>query len=261
MAFYDELGKKISRTGQGAIQKTKEIAEIAKLTSANSELEKGIVATYTEIGRTYFQKYAQALPDEEFAGLFNRIEESMRQIEANKDQIRILKGVVPCPSCGMDVDTNAAFCKNCGARLIPVAQMTYSGNVCSECGSPMEDGQLFCTRCGHKVEQKPQEPSAPVAEKHFCKECGAELLEGAMFCMSCGKKVESQENQDFTRTEPATDTPNFEVEEPNTIQTPSPEWEEPAADFAGEPEKKCCPDCGTMIDNDMLFCINCGHRF
>lgn len=249
MAFYDELGKKISRTGQGAIQKTREFAEITKLNSANSELEKGIVATYTEIGRTYFQKYAQALPDEEFAALFHRIGESMRQIEANKNQIRILKGVVPCPNCGMDVDANAAFCRSCGARLIPVAQMTYSGNVCSECGSPVEDGQLFCTRCGHKIEQQAQEQSMPVEEKRFCKECGEELVEGAMFCMNCGSKVEPQENQ------------NYEEPEPNVMQEQNTDLEEVVADFAEGQEKKCCPDCGTMVDNDMLFCINCGHRF
>lgn len=250
MAFYDELGKKISKTGQGAIQKTKEFAEITRLNSSISELEKGIVATYTEIGRSYFQKYAQALPDEEFAVLFNRIEESMRQIEANKNQIRILKGVVPCPNCGMDVDANAAFCKSCGSRLIPVAQMTYSGNVCSECGSPVEEGQLFCTRCGHKMEQQTQESSMPVdEEKQFCRECGAELQAGAMFCMSCGTKVESQENQ------------NIEQEQ-SVLQPQNVEWGEETTDFAGEQEeKKCCPECGTSVEHDMLFCVNCGHRF
>ena len=249
MAFYDQLGKKISKTGQGAIQKTKEFAEITRLNSSITELEKGIVAIYTEIGRSYFQKYAQAFPDEEFAVLFNRIEESMRQIEANKKQIRILKGVVSCPNCGMDIDANAAFCKSCGVRLIPVAQMTYSGNVCSECGSPVDEGQLFCTRCGHKMELQMQEPSMPVEEKQFCRECGAELQAGAIFCMSCGTKVESQENQ------------NVEQEQ-SVMQPQNVEWEEETTDFAGgQEEKKCCPECGAAVEYDMLFCVNCGHRF
>ena len=37
MAFFDEIGKKLSQTGQMAVQKTKEMADIAKLNSNISD--------------------------------------------------------------------------------------------------------------------------------------------------------------------------------------------------------------------------------
>lgn len=39
MAFFDEIGKKISQTGQGVVQKTKDMADVAKLNSLISEEE------------------------------------------------------------------------------------------------------------------------------------------------------------------------------------------------------------------------------
>ena len=37
MAFFDEIGKKLSQTGQGMVQKTKEMADVAKLNSNISD--------------------------------------------------------------------------------------------------------------------------------------------------------------------------------------------------------------------------------
>lgn len=40
MAFFDEIGKKITQTGQMAVQKTKNMADIAKLNASLSDEEK-----------------------------------------------------------------------------------------------------------------------------------------------------------------------------------------------------------------------------
>ena len=42
MSFFDDLGKKLSQAGQTAVQKTKEMADVAKLNSAISDEESGL---------------------------------------------------------------------------------------------------------------------------------------------------------------------------------------------------------------------------
>lgn len=46
MAFFDDLGKKITQTGQGVVQKTKDTAETIKLNGMISDEEKNIVNFY-----------------------------------------------------------------------------------------------------------------------------------------------------------------------------------------------------------------------
>ena len=53
MAFFDDLGKKLSQAGQSAVQKTKEVADIARLNSAIYDEEKRIDSNYLEIGKLY----------------------------------------------------------------------------------------------------------------------------------------------------------------------------------------------------------------
>ena len=59
MSFFDEVGKKITDVGQGPIQKTKNMADVAKLNSVISEEEQKIKSAYEQIGQIYVQKYRQ----------------------------------------------------------------------------------------------------------------------------------------------------------------------------------------------------------
>lgn len=47
----------------------------------------------------------------------------------------------PCPSCGEQNDTDAKFCKNCGAAL---------RKVCPGCGEQNDADAKFCDNCGHR---------------------------------------------------------------------------------------------------------------
>lgn len=40
MALFDQLGKKLAQTGQSAVKKTKDMAEVAKINSMISDEEK-----------------------------------------------------------------------------------------------------------------------------------------------------------------------------------------------------------------------------
>lgn len=66
MAFFDEVGKKIASTSQGAVQKTKIIAETVKLNSMISNEERNINNAYLQVGKLYYETYG-AGPDQLFS--------------------------------------------------------------------------------------------------------------------------------------------------------------------------------------------------
>lgn len=116
MAFFDELGKKISQAGQSAVQKGKELADIAKLNSSVSDEERKIADNYREIGKLYFSLHGEN-PGVDFAAMVAAIHESESKIVEYKQQIKDIKGVVCCEKCGAEVSSNAAFCSACGAPM------------------------------------------------------------------------------------------------------------------------------------------------
>ena len=116
MAFLDELGKKISHAGQSAVQKGKELADIAKINSAVYDEEKKIDDNYREIGKLYYSLHGED-PDVDFAAMIAAIHESESKINEYKQQLKDIKGVVCCEKCGAEVSSNAAFCSACGAPM------------------------------------------------------------------------------------------------------------------------------------------------
>ncbi|MCD8217914.1 MAG: zinc ribbon domain-containing protein [Clostridiales bacterium] len=188
MAFYDGLGKKIQKTGQDALEKTKGVAETAKLNAVISDLEKEINTTFSDLGKAYYNKHAQNPEDQELLPYFRKIEDRMAQIQRNRDKIRALKGLTKCIHCGQDIELNAVFCNHCGQRQVEAANVGQTVSRCPNCGAPIAAGQLFCTGCGQRVE-----PVQQAQEKRFCLNCGQELAPGAVFCTRCGQR--NQEGQ------------------------------------------------------------------
>jgi len=56
MAFFNDLGKKISSAAEVTASKAKEVAEVTKLNSKISSEEKLIEKFYTEIGKAIFEQ-------------------------------------------------------------------------------------------------------------------------------------------------------------------------------------------------------------
>ena len=188
MAFFDEIGKKISQTSQGVVQKTKDTAEILKLNGMVSDEEKRIKNLYTEIGKAYVESHKDSY-EPIFEEMILGIKDAQAKIEDYTEQVKRLKGVVPCPICGADVPYSAPFCSACGTKM-NVQEQTNAPeasnvNRCTNCGVPLKEGSAFCTNCGTKVGAA---PAAPEVKK--CANCGKELGEGTKFCTGCGTKVE-----------------------------------------------------------------------
>ena len=147
MAFFDELGKKISQTSQDVVQKTKDTAEIMRLNGLISDDEKRIESLYTELGKAYFSMHADSYEDV-FQDTITAVKEAQARIAENAEQVKKLKGLTRCPNCNNEVPYTAPFCSSCGTKL----QQESNVRRCPKCGGEVAPGFSFCSGCGSKVD-------------------------------------------------------------------------------------------------------------
>lgn len=161
----------------------------------------------------------------------------------------------------------------------PQKEEVRKSKVCTNCGAQLQEGIAFCTNCGMPVKEEtpqpvslekpeiPQEeiptqsvqtsqPVSPVQPdpiqeeaiekqwenpaKNVCPNCGATLADNVRFCVQCGTEVKQ---------------PETNQEEPTMRVTPVtlPKPEEPK-------RPKFCIGCGAPLDDDSVFCTECGRR-
>ena len=116
MAFFDDLGKMITQTGQEAVNKTKEVAEVAKLNNDINSAKNKIDDLYKQIGQAFAERNADTTK-EPYAGLLAQIAEQKKLIADKREEIGVVKGFRNCPNCGARVADGVAFCGKCGTQL------------------------------------------------------------------------------------------------------------------------------------------------
>ena len=152
MGFFDQISKTITDASQGALQKGKDIADVAKYNSMITAEEKKIASAYEEIGKKYVEMYGSA-PDENFAENIQIIMDAKSKINEYHEKVEELRGFTKCPNCGAEVPNGSLFCASCGTK-ISVSKNAEAGNTmyCSGCGARIPEGSRFCTSCGMPVE-------------------------------------------------------------------------------------------------------------
>ena len=186
MALFDNLGKKLTEAGQTAVQKTKEMTDITRISGAISEEEKKIHNAYYQIGKLYTVLHSKDCEDD-FAGMIQSVKDAETKIRDYRRQIQDIKGVVRCEKCGAEVSNSAAFCSACGNSM-PKVEIVAETNLikCDGCGALIEKNMRFCTSCGKPLKDVLQaEETLP----RKCSNCGAEVSEDLAFCTECGTKL------------------------------------------------------------------------
>lgn len=156
MAFFEQIGKRLTDAGQNVAQQTKDFADVTKLNNAISEKEKKISQIFSLIGQSYYERHKNDSYAEELDKI-SEVNSLYSDIFKNREQIKQIKGIVKCPKCGADLPLNAAFCNICGAKIEKGDIENEKNNLqrhCPICQSIVNDDDLFCNNCGAKIENQ-----------------------------------------------------------------------------------------------------------
>lgn len=154
MAFFEQVGKLLTDTGQNVAQQTKKFADVTQINIAISEKEKRISQLFLNIGQSYYERHKSDEAAEESERI-DEVNTLYAEILQNRERIKQIKGVIKCENCGADVPLSAAFCSACGTTVVRTENITEStGNerLCPVCNAAVDKDNLFCNHCGTKVE-------------------------------------------------------------------------------------------------------------
>lgn len=214
---------------ESAVQKTKDMTDIARINSLISDEEKKINGVYTQLGKFYATLHANDY-ENQFAGMMIAIKEAEMNISLYKKQILDIKGVTICEKCGSEVAKSVLFCNICGSQMPKTEFNDFSNSTrCSSCGVMVSKDVRFCTNCG-----KPMATVAPVAPAPVA-------------------------------PAPVVPTPVAPVPvAPAPVAEPVVEQVAPAPVVEPVVEEKAellfCSNCGTQLDADAIFCTECGTK-
>ena len=172
MAFFDEMDRKLSQFGQSVSNKSREVSEGMRLSSAIKAEEEKQNNLYREVGKYYFENCA-ANAEGQLKVLCDQIVASMELTSPYQQQPNVLQGMVSCPNCGAQISANSGFCNVCGSKIekqVSPAPQLGAGKICPKCQKTVEADALFCTFCGNQFEAQPaapayEEPAAPAYEE------------------------------------------------------------------------------------------------
>lgn len=116
MAFFEQIGKKLTDAGQTVAQQTRNLADVTQLNASISEKEKEATQLILQIGNAYYNANKDN-SEVEYADKIALINAIYDAINENREKIKQIKGVTKCPTCGKDVPLSASFCNNCGSRI------------------------------------------------------------------------------------------------------------------------------------------------
>ena len=278
MAFFDEMDRKLSQFGQSVSNKSREVSEGMRLSSAIKAEEEKQNNLYREVGKYYFENCA-ANAEGQLKVLCDQIVASMELTSQYKQQQNVLKGMVSCPNCGAQISANSGFCNVCGSKIekqVSPAPQPGAGKICPKCQKTVEADALFCTFCGNQFEAQPaapayeepaapayedaaapsyEEPAAPAYEEPAApvyEEPAAPAYEEVHIpevtvptCVKCGAVLE--EGQKFCTV------CGTKVEE----EPAAPVYEEPAAPVQ-HMQSLTCRSCGAALEEGQKFCTKCG---
>lgn len=122
--------------------------------------------------------------------------------------------------------------------------------VCTNCGHEAPKGSIFCNKCGHKL------PELNLDNYEMCSQCGSLVEKGQSICPNCSHPMESP---DFLTIQ----CPHCKVfvgKENRFCPICGKVLSQDNTAPYDKPSGKKCPRCGAIMNDNMLFCTECGSK-
>ncbi len=116
MAFFEELGKTLTKVGEATVQKTKEVADFTKVNAKILDLQNRLDKAYMEVGKRYLELHP-ANDEDDMKAVVEAVYHVEDQLKELRKQLQELKGTVKCETCGAECNAEATFCSRCGSEL------------------------------------------------------------------------------------------------------------------------------------------------
>ena len=145
-AFFEGIGRKFSQTGQDAVKKTKDLAEISRINSQMTEEEKKLNKLYMKLGQLYYQMNKETA-DAVYLDIFQAIGGCLQTMDRYQVMVDEIRGIKKCSRCQTEVALSSMFCPTCGNKLSDDRETGVS-TICPDCGMENGSSATTCMKCG-----------------------------------------------------------------------------------------------------------------
>ena len=135
-AFFEGIGRKFSQTGQDAVKKTKDLAEISRINSQMTEEEK----------KLYYQMNKETA-DAVYLDIFQAIGGCLQTMDRYQVMVDEIREIKKCRRCQTEVALSSMFCPTCGNKLSDDRETGVS-TICPDCGMENGSSATTCMKCG-----------------------------------------------------------------------------------------------------------------
>lgn len=165
--FFGNLGQALSKTAKELSGRAEDVYETQRLKNKISAEERQIDKIMADLGKIVYQRYKEEVPvDDAQKALCEQIDQRMEQIEQLRTDINELKIRTRriCPSCGKEVEKNAAFCKFCGAACPTQEEEEDAGDTIDGTAEEVEEEKKSEESAEEAAETEAETEAADIAE-------------------------------------------------------------------------------------------------